>query len=94
MLRTHRLLPISETLKSFDFYCNKEHELISLDTIIQLIGENKVIYKLRWLQQSRGVCWKITGFITEILIGLQEKIDSIQQDCSLMLDPIQVLSRS
>ena len=29
MLRTHSLLPNSETSKSFDFYCNKEHELIS-----------------------------------------------------------------
>ena len=29
MLRFHRLLPFSETSKSFDFYCNKEHELTS-----------------------------------------------------------------
>ena len=46
MLRGHRLLPFSETLKSFDFYCNKEHELISLEAVFQRVGENKVIFKV------------------------------------------------
>ena len=34
MLRTHNLLPFLETSKSFDFYCDKEHELIRPERIL------------------------------------------------------------
>ena len=41
MLRTHSLLPLMATLKSFGFYCNKEHGLIGPDTVVRSCGIRK-----------------------------------------------------
>lgn len=42
MLKTCGLPLFLETLKSFDFYCNKEHELISLNSMFRGSDEVEV----------------------------------------------------
>ena len=55
---THSLLLFLETSESLDFYCNKEHELISPERLIHGFRGSrwkKVIYNTHWLLYSGGV---------------------------------------
>ena len=80
MLRTHSLLPFLETPKSFNFYCNKEHELISPDRLLmgfRRIHCQRVTYNMHWLPYPGGLRRRL---ILDCLIRLQDKSDSIQLD--------------